>query len=154
MADLDHDQAQDALEAAQRAQRAVADQVGLPRLYWWALAAGWLVLGVAGDFAPSWVATVATVVFAVGHSIIASRLLDGRRRTTHLQVSRDIAGSRTPLAVIGVLLLMVALTVALGFALDADGAAHPATWAAVVVAAVVGFGGPELLSVARRLVRA
>lgn len=154
MANLDHDQAQDALDAARRAQRAVAEQVGLPRAYWWALAAGWLILGLLGDFAPSWVATTATIVFALGHSIIAPQLLDGRRRTSHLQVSRDVAGGRTPLAAIGVLMIMVALTVALGFALDADGAAHPAMWASVVVAAIVGFGGPEILGVARRLVRA
>ncbi|GAB17260.1 hypothetical protein GOEFS_022_00410 [Gordonia effusa NBRC 100432] len=154
MSDLDHNQAQDALDAAARAQRSVAGQVGLPRMYWWALAAGWLALGVLGDFAPSWVTTVATIAFAFGHSVVASTLLDGRRRTSRLQVSRDVAGKRIPLAVIAVLLAMTALTIALGFGLNADGASHAGTWAALTVAAIVGFGGPEILSGTRRLVHA
>ncbi|MFW0789956.1 hypothetical protein [Gordonia sp. CPCC 205333] len=154
MSDLNHDQAQDALDAARRAQQSVAGQLGLPRAYWWVLAAGWLVLGVLGDFTPSWVTTVATIAFAFGHSVVASSLLDGRRRTSKLLVSRDVAGRRIPLAVIAILLVMAALTIALGFALDADGANHAGTWAALTVAAIVGFGGPEILFATRRLVHA
>jgi hypothetical protein len=52
------------------------------------------------------------------------------------------------------LVLLVALTVAAALLIDADGAGHAALWAAVVVAAVVGFGGPEILRTLRRWVRA
>ncbi|MFD0431810.1 hypothetical protein ACFQ60_45460 [Streptomyces zhihengii] len=52
------------------------------------------------------------------------------------------------------LLGLVAVTVVAALALDADGAAHAALWAALPVAAVIGFGGPEILTVLRRWARA
>ncbi|MFG2480645.1 hypothetical protein [Streptomyces fagopyri] len=154
MDDIAPEQARIALDAADRARRQVAEEVGLPRGYWWAMAAGWVVLGVLGNLLPSWLAGIATVGFGAGHAVLASRLLDGRRRTDRLQVSAAVAGRRIPLVVVGMLLGLVALTVLAALALDADGAGHPGIWAVVLVAAVVGFGGPEILRVLRRWVRA
>ncbi|MCX4580371.1 hypothetical protein [Streptomyces sp. NBC_01571] len=148
------EQARTALDAADRARRRVAEEVGLPRGYWWAMAAGWVVLGVLNDLLPSWQAGIATVIFSVGHTVLASRLLDGRRRTGELQVSAAVASRRIPLVVVGMLLGLVVLTIVAALALDADGAGHAGIWAAVPVAAVVGFGGPEILRVLRRWVRA
>lgn len=148
------EQARSALDLAEGARDRVADEIGLPRGYWWAMAAGWLVLGVIGDLGPAWLVTAATIVFGAGHSTVASRLLDGRRRTQRLQVSAAVAGRRTPLIVVGMLVGLVGVTIGAGFALDADGARHPGIWAAVLVAAVVGFGGPEILRVLRRWARA
>ena len=147
------DQARDALAVAENARRQVAAEIGMPRLYWWGLAAGWLVLGTLGEFAPAWVTTIATVAFGAGHSTVASRFLDGRNRTGSLQVSASVAGHRTPLVVIGMLLTLVALTVGLTLGLNADGADHPAIWGALFVAAVVGLGGPEILRVLLRWAR-
>ncbi|MER5781301.1 hypothetical protein ABT104_06165 [Streptomyces mobaraensis] len=148
------EQARTALDAADSARRRVAEEVGLPRGYWWAMAAGWLVLGVLNTVLPAWLAGIATVGFGVGHGVLASRLLDGRRRTDRLQVSAAVAGRRIPLVVIGMLLGFVGVTVLAAFALDADGADHAGIWAAALVAAVVGFGGPEMLRVLRRWARA
>ncbi|MEP9385094.1 hypothetical protein [Nocardioides sp. KR10-350] len=148
------DEAREALAAVTGARERMAAEVGLPRLYWWGMAAGWLVLGVAGDVAPEWLAAVATLLFGAGHSTVASRLLDGRQRTGDVRVSAAVAGRRTPLVVIGMLLALVALTVAAALALDADGTGHPAIWAAAIIAVLVGFGGPEILRVLRRAVRA
>ncbi|MGW5107687.1 hypothetical protein [Nocardia sp. NPDC004123] len=147
------DQARAALDAAGRARRQMAEEVGLPRGYWWGMGCGWVVLGVIGDVGPGWLAAVATLVFGAGHSALASRLLDGRHRTGRVQVSAEVAGRRTPLVVITMLLVLVALTVVAALLLDADGAGHPRTWSAVLIAAVIGFGGPELLRVGRRWVR-
>ncbi|GAB2512752.1 hypothetical protein [Nocardia heshunensis] len=144
------DQARAALEAAGQARQQMAEEVGLPRGYWWGMACGWIVLGVIGDFGPNWLTIVATFLFGAGHSALASRWLDGRRRTGQVQLSTEVAGRRTPLVVIGMLLGLVALTVALAFALHADGAEHTGTFAALVVAAIIGFGGPEMLRVLRR----
>ncbi|WP_252394918.1 hypothetical protein [Streptantibioticus parmotrematis] len=148
------DQARTALDAADRARRQVAEEVGLPRGYWWAMAAGWAVLGVLDDLLPSWVAVIATLCFGAGHSFLASRLLSGRRRTDRLQVSAAVAGHRIPLVVVGMLVGLVAVTVLAALAVDADGARHAGIWAGLLVAAVVGFGGPEILRVLRRWVRA
>ncbi|MYS22110.1 hypothetical protein GA0115240_138219 [Streptomyces sp. DvalAA-14] len=154
MDDVAPEQARSALDVVERARQEVAEEIGLPRGYWWAMAAGWVVLGTLGDVLPSWAAGMATVAFSVGHTTVASRLLDGRRRTDRLQVSSAVAGHRIPLVVVGMLAGLVGLTVAAAVALDADGAGHAGIWATVLVAAVVGFGGPEILRVLRRWVRA
>lgn len=154
MDNIPADQARAALDVADRAQRHVVDEIGLPRGYWWAMAGGWIVLGVLGSETSAWVAGAATLVFGAGHAALASRLLGGRRRTDGVQVSAAVAGRRTPLLVIGMLVVLVALTVVAALALDADGAGHAAIWAAVLVASVIGFGGPEILRVLRRWVRA
>src|SRR4051794_20923189 len=110
MTDTAPEQARAALDAVERAQRQVAEQVGLPRGYWWAMAAGWIVLGTLGSVAPQWLAGAATVTFGSAHAIAASRLLDGRRRTDQLRVSAAVAGRRTPLVVVGMLLGLTAVT--------------------------------------------
>ncbi|RZT25964.1 hypothetical protein EV589_1714 [Mycobacterium sp. BK558] len=154
MEDVTPNDARAALDAVEHATVRVAAEVGLPQWYWWLLAAGWLVLGTLGDIGPQWLAVAATVAFGVGHSTIASRRLDGRRRTGRLQVSSDIAGRRTPAVVIGMLVALVVLTIAVGFALDADGARHPGIGAAVFVAVIVGLGGGAMLRMLRRWVGA
>jgi hypothetical protein len=148
-----HD-AGDALAAVARARRQVADEIGLPRGYWWGMAAGWVVLGAIGDLGPAWLAIATTVLFGAGHATLASRLLGGRRRSGGLRVSAAVAGRRTPYVVVGMLLLLVVVTVGAALLIDADGAGHAAIWAAVIVAAVVGFGGPEILRTLRRWARA
>jgi hypothetical protein len=67
-----------------------------------------------------------------------------------VRVSATVAGRRTPVVVFGMLLGLVALTVGFAFWLQADGARHPGIWSAALVAAVIGFGGPEILRVLRR----
>lgn len=154
MIDITAEEARTALEAADRARRQVADEVGLPRVYWWAMAAAWLALGAITDLGPAWLVTVATLGVGAVHSTVASNLLDGRRRTARLQVSATVAGRRTPAVVIGMLLGLIALAVGSALALQADGARHPGIWSATLVAAVIGFGGPEILRVLRRWARA
>lgn len=148
------EQAREALDVAEDARRRVAAEIGLPLGYWWALAAGWMVLGLLGDLGPAWLATAATIAFCLGYSVLASRLLDGRRRTNRVRVSEAVVGRRTAAAVVLMLIALVFVSIAAGFALHADGAEHAGVWAAVIVAAVVGFGGPEILQVSRRWVRA
>ncbi|WP_433891106.1 hypothetical protein [Streptomyces sp. CA-111067] len=154
MNDIAPEDALAALDVADRAREQVAAEVGLPRGYWWGLAGGWLLLGGLGSVGPAWLAGTATVVFGAAHTTVASRLLDGRRRTDRLRVSRAVAGRRLPLVVIGMLVGLVAITVLAALGLDADGADHASIWAALLVAAVVGFGGPEILRVLRRWARA
>lgn len=137
--------ASDALAAVDAATRRVAGEVGLPRWYWWGMGAGWVVLGALSDVAPPWVTMLATLVFGAGHSTIASRLLDGRRGTSGLQVRADVAGRGVTVTVIGILLAFVVLGICAAFALDADGAGHPAAWAGLLVGLLAALGGPELL---------
>ncbi|WP_405579660.1 hypothetical protein [Streptomyces sp. NBC_01190] len=154
MDDIAPEQARGALDLVERARQEMAEEIGLPRWYWWGMAAGWIVLGTLGDVLPPWAAGMATVTFSAAHTAAASRLLNGRRRTDRLQVSAEVAGHRLPLVVVGMLAGLVLVTVAAALALDADGAGHAGVWACVLVAAVVGFGGPEILRVLRRWARA
>lgn len=148
------EEASAALAAVQHAQSRVTEEVGLPRGYWWGLGVAWVAFGAISDLADPWVAVAVTLGFGVGHAIIASRMLDGRRRTAQVRVSAATAGRRTPLAVIVMLLALVALTIAVALLLDADRADHPSLAAGAFVGAIVGFGGPEILSGFRRLFRA
>jgi hypothetical protein len=143
-----------ALAAVQQAQASVAEEVGLPRGYWWGMGAAWVAFGAVAELGNPWLTTAVTLGFGMGHSIVASRMLDGRRRTTQVRPSAATAGRRTPLAVITMLVALVALTIVAALLLDADGADHPALAAGVFVGAVVGFGGPGMLRVLRRLFRA
>jgi len=143
-----------ALDAVDHARAQVVGEVGLPRWYWWLMSGAWLVLGVVGDIGPQWLAVAATVAFGLVHSTIASRRLSGRRRTDRLQVSAETAGRRVPVVVIGMLLGLVVVTMAAGFALHADGARHPGIGAAVLGALLVGVGGPDILRLLRRWARA
>lgn len=71
-----------ALDAVDRAKAHVVDEVGLPRWYWWLLAAGWVVIGLIGDVGPQWLVIGATVGFGVVHSAIAAAVAlhaDGAR---------------------------------------------------------------------------
>ncbi|WP_267615710.1 hypothetical protein [Gordonia bronchialis] len=154
MADVTPEQARAALAAAEQARDHVADGIGLPRAYWWAMAAGWAALGAIGEFTGVWVVSIATLVFGAGHAALASRLLDGRRKSSHVQVARSIADRRIPLIVVAILVLAVVLTIALALALKADGLTHPTLWAGIIVGAVVGLGGPEFLRLGRRWIGA
>jgi hypothetical protein len=152
--DISPADARSALDAVDRANARVKNEVGLPRWYWWLLAAAWLALGVLGDFGPQWLTVVATAMFALVHSTLASHLLGGRRRTDRLQISADTAGRRIPLVVIGMLVALVAVTIGAGFALHADGIRHAGTAAAAFAALLVGVGGPDIFGVLRRWARA
>ncbi|MEV6768383.1 hypothetical protein AB0N05_07085 [Nocardia sp. NPDC051030] len=154
MENVEPDQARAALDAVEQARRRVAEEVGLPRGYWWAMATAWVVLGAIGDLGPGWLVLAATLIFGAGHSYVASRLLDGRRRTDQVRVSAAVAGHRTPIVVVGMLIALVALTVGVAMALDADGDRSPGIWAGILVAAIIGFGGPEILRVLRHWFRA
>jgi hypothetical protein len=147
---IDESEASFALASIEQRRRQVIAEINVPPWYWCALAGGWVVLGVVADYAPSWVYIVGTVLFGAAHAIIAPRVLSGRRASSRLSVRSELVGHRIPVLVIGLLVVMVALTVAIALLLHADGARHPATWASVVVAALLLVGGPALVSTARR----
>jgi hypothetical protein len=127
----------------------VIDQIGMPRWYWWGLAACWIVLGVLNDVANAWVVAVATVTFGAVHSAVSQRLLGGRRRTTGVKVRADVAGRRAPVIVFGFLIALAGVTIAAGFAAYADGAEHPGTIASVLVAVMILLGGPRVMAAIR-----
>jgi hypothetical protein len=138
-----------ALHEVERGRQRVIDQIGLPRWYWWGLAACWIVLGVLNDVANAWVIAVATVTFGAIHSAVSQRLLAGRRRTSRLKIRADVTGRRAPVIVFGFLIALAGVTIAAGFAAYADGAEHPGTMASVLVAVMILLGGPRVMAAIR-----
>ena len=133
-----------ALSTIEQSRQQVVAEIDVPPWYWCAMAAGWVVLGVIADNAPPWAYFVATLAFGAAHASIAPRVLTGRRASSRVSVSGELADRRIPVVIVGLLVAMVAVTVALALLLHADGARHPATWASVVVAALLLVGGPAL----------
>lgn len=142
---ISHDDAAEALESVAHARRQVAQEVGLPTWYWCSMAAWWIGIGALSELELPWLTGAVTVVLGAIHASVAGRLLSGRHRTAGVQISGDTAGRRTPLLMIGLLIVLAAATVGAGFALDADGMEHSALGAGLFMGAVVGFGGPALL---------
>lgn len=143
------DNARSALEAVDKVQQRVSDDIGLPRWYWWMTAAGWVALGVLGTFAPVWAAVTGTVLFGALNATLAGRLYDGTRGTAGVRLHRSAVSRRLPWLIIAVLMAGVLVTIGLALWLDADGAAHAGIVASVVVAVVIGLGGPEILRTLR-----
>ncbi len=139
-----------ALSSIERRRLQVVAEINVPTWYWFAVAAGWVILGVIADYGPAWATIAATVLFGAAHSAIAPRVLSGRRGSPRLSISRDLVSRRIPMLVIGFLIAMTVATIALALLFNADGARHPATLASVVVALIVLTGGPALMARVRR----
>lgn len=144
--DLSEADAQQALRAIDHRTHQVIDEVDQPRWYWAGLAIGWIVLGLIIDLDNPWASSLATLAFGATHALVAQRVISGRHRSSSLSVRADRVGRRLPLYVAGYLIVLGAVTVGLALLAHADGARHPVTSAAVVVAVAVYFGGQHLMA--------
>lgn len=149
--DISHVEAALAVDAIERRRDEVRAAVDVPRWYWPAMAGGWIGLGLLGDYGAVWVTTVSTVAFGAAHSAVGSRVLSGRHPSSGLSIRGDVVTRWAPAIIVAFLLLMVVVTVGLALALNADGAGHPATFASVVVAALVLSAGPRVMTYIRGL---
>ena len=122
----------------------------MPRWYWWGLALGWVLVGLAADLGPPWMLIAATLVVGAVHAAVGQRVMSGRHRTDQLSVRADVAGRHVGVIVLGFLFAVVVLTIAVALLLDAGGASHPAIIAGTVAAFVVALGGPALMAALRR----
>jgi hypothetical protein len=149
MDDLTPEQARAALADVERGRLSVVSQIDVPHWYWWALAAGWVVLGLVSDLEHPWITTGATLAFGAAHSMIAPRVVDGRHRSRRLSVRAEVAGPHIGRLVLAALVVLAGVTVVAALAVDADGAGHPTTAASVLVATMIVLGGPLLMTVVR-----
>jgi putative flippase GtrA len=146
-------EARAALDEVERGRMRVVEKIDLPAWYWWGLALGWIGLGLLNDLTAPWIAAVATFVYGAAHASVANRVLSGRHGSRQLSVRADVAGHDVARFMIAGLLALVALTVVVAVAVQADGAEHPATIASVLCAIIILLGGPRLLELARRRAR-
>jgi hypothetical protein len=146
MNDITQTEARLALDAVHQRKHEVLAEIDVPWWYWPGMAVGWAGLGALSDFGPAWATTVATIAFGAAHSMIAPRVLSGRRGSTRVSVRDDLVGRRIPVVILTFLVLMVILTIAVALLFNADGARHPATLAGCVIAVVILGAGPQLMS--------
>ncbi len=150
--DISKDDARQALRAVDEERRRVIAEIDMPGWYWWGLAVAWLLIGVATDFGNVWVTSAATLLFGAAHAAVASRLFSGRHKSSQMSIRRSTVGRHLPAVLFGWLLALTLATVAVGFAVDADGAEHASTIAAGFAAVAILCGGPTLMAAIRRRV--
>lgn len=148
------DDAEAALAAVERERLRVADEIGVPNWYWWGLALGWVAVGAASDVGIVWLTAAATLIFGAVHAAVAPRVVGGRRRSDMLSVRRELVDRRTSGFVLLAVAALALLTIAVGFAVSADGARDASIIACTFAAALILAGGPRLLGAARRRVPA
>lgn len=148
--DITEDDARQALRAVDEERRRVIAEIDLPSWYWWGLSIAWILIGVATDVGNVWVTSAATLVFGAAHAAVASRLFSGRHKSSQMSVRRSTVGRLVPAILFGWLLALTLATIAVGFAVDADGAEHASSIAAGFAAVAILCGGPTLMASIRR----
>jgi hypothetical protein len=142
------DDAAQALTEIRQRQQQVIDLAVLPTWYWWAIAALTVVLAAGVDTnTPAAIGTT-VAVFVLGVLAATGWALAGTLR--HAPLRNGLLDQRGVAAILGFVALTVGITLGLAFTLQATGASHPATLAAVVGGLGIGIGGPILM---RRLHR-
>jgi len=152
MDDISAEDARQALRAVDEERRHVIAEIDLPRWYWWGLAAAWVLLGMAADLGNVWLTSGSTLVFGAAHAAVAQHVFSGRHKSSRLSVRASVAGRHIPAILFGCLLVLTLATIAVGFAVDADGAEHASTIAAGFAATAILCGGPTLMAAIRRRV--
>ncbi len=144
---LDPEQATKALADIHTRQRQVIDAVSVPAWYWWTVAALMVVLGVIVDSGRPVVIGIGATVFAVVVAGATAWMIAGRGQA---QVGRDLLGESGAIRIVGFVALIVGVSLAVGFTLQASGVHHAATVTTLVAAIGVAGGGPRLMRSLRR----
>ncbi len=150
MSEIAPDDARLALDDIEQRRRQIAAQIDVPARYWWAVAGGWILLGLINETGNVIAGLAATIAFGAVHAALAPRLLTGRHGSPHLSVRSDVAGRHLAAQLLAGLVVMVVVTIVVALLADAAGASHPATIASIIVAAIILVGGPRIVAGARR----
>jgi hypothetical protein len=147
--DISEADARLALRSIEDQRQQVIAEIDVPRWYWIGLAAGWVLVGIGADSGNPWLAGGATLVFGAVHAAVAQHVLSGRHKSSQLSVRAGVVGRRVITALLAWLIGLGAATVAIGFAVNADGAEHASTIAACFAAVAILCGGPTLMAYLR-----
>lgn len=143
-------EASHALDNIELRRRQIVAEIDVPAWYWWGLALGWLGLGLLTAFTNPWVVLVATLGFGAAHSAVATRVIDGRHRSSQLSVRSEVVNRHVPALVIGFLIALIGVTIGIALIADGLGAPQPGLIASVLVAIAALIGGPQLMTFVRR----
>jgi FtsH-binding integral membrane protein len=138
------DEAASALSGIREQQKQVIDAVLVPAWYWWAVAAGMVVIGAATDTRRVAVLAVAIPVAVIIIAALTLGMIFGTFRRAQVR-SAELLGNRGALLIVGFVWLVVGLTLGIGFGLRAAGAPEPATIATAIGGAALAAGGPAIM---------
>jgi len=138
-----------ALAEIRSRQQQVIDQATVPGWYWWAVGALMVVLAVGVDIRTPAAVGAAVPVFVVGLLSATGVAVRGQFRQARLH--NALLDGRGVAAILGFVALIVAGTLAIAFALRAEGIHYPATLACLAGGIAMGLGGPVLMRTLRRI---
>lgn len=145
-----HEAAQALTEIGQRRQQ-VIDVSVLPIWFWWAIGVLQIVLAAAVESKHPVAIGVGVTVFAVGLPWSIIRVV--RRSVALVKPRNDLMVPKGAAAILGFVALILAVALPTAFALEAAGAAYPATSGIAAEAVVLVVGGPLLMRYLRKVMR-
>jgi hypothetical protein len=142
------DEAAAALSIVEQRRRQVVDQAQIPERFWWAIAALMVAFAAAVDtyrnrplgLGLSVVLFVAAVLALTGWAVHSA---------ARAQVSNELLGARGVLMILAFVGIVVGISLAVAFVVQARGATHPATTGVAVGAVLLALGGPRLMTYLR-----
>ena len=141
------DEASAALASIQTRQAQVIRASSIPSWYWWAVAAGMVIIGVATDTRRPLVLGVVIPLAALCIAGLTVAMILGIGRGARIK-SDELLGGRGAVLIVGFVWLIIAITLGLGFGLKAAGTPEPATISTAAGGLVLALSGP---AVSRRL---
>lgn len=145
------DEAARALGDIQARQAHVIDSTKLPGWYWWTVGAATVAFGFGIDLDRPVTIGVGTMVFVLASSaLIAAVAIKGRRAPAR----NELLGPIGVLAIFGFAALVIGMSVAVGFALDAADFDYPITAGTAFGAVLMVAASPVLNRLLRRIMLA
>ncbi|HWS35640.1 MAG TPA: hypothetical protein VN408_23230 [Actinoplanes sp.] len=134
--------------AEMHARRAQVVETGLVPQWYWAAVGGLMILFVVAiESGIPWLIATGSIAYALGLGAMIALVV----RKAQVQVRYELLGARGILTIVGFAAVLIAVGLALGFALDSQGVPFPATLAMLPVAAGMTLGGPRLMAHLRTL---
>jgi hypothetical protein len=146
--DLRPDDAAGALAKIRDHQEQVVNVADIPAWYWWLVGGLIVALPAAVESGRPVTIGIGVVVFVLGIIVGTGWVARGALRA---QPRNELLGARGVTMILGFVALVVGITLAVAFGLEAAGASHPATLANLLGAVLLIVGGPVLTRALRRI---
>jgi len=145
------DEAARALDEVQRRQAGVIDATMVPTWFYAAVGASNVALAVGLDVGRPAAVVTGAVLFGLGIAGSVGWVAVGAQRA---QVRNELLGPLGVLTIVALPLLVVGVSLPVGFAAQAAGSSYPATMGTLVGLVLMAVGGPVLNRLLRRIMLA
>jgi hypothetical protein len=146
--DVRPDEAARALAQIRDHQERVVNVADIPAWYWWLVGGLIVALPAAVESGRPVTIGIGVVVFVLGILVGTGWVVRGALQA---QPRNELLGVRGVMMILGFVALVVGITLAVAFGLEAAGVSHPATLANLLGAVLLIVGGPVLTRALRRI---